>query len=169
MAGGEIRAVSGAQLAQFKANKSAPNLSNLYLDTSCATTEDLKLSKWNKAVISELVHVTKKIVSKTKDNRFGEQVINWKRLYRERFQKIYQEVIAFRPLPGETDEERGLRLSTRIWRRRKVSKFNNVRHVVSGPSIKCELGPSLLSRNITYVLKSQAVCWLSLGMFVMKS
>lgn len=129
--GGQIPTVSPDQLNKFSARKYNPQLKDLRLDTSGMTTQDLKQSLWNKAVIIELVHATKNIIANTKDRRFGLKDFNLKKLYRDRFQKLYQEIHAWWPFPNETEEERGLRLSLRLIKRRQGNKRINIIHLVS--------------------------------------
>lgn len=147
--GGQIPCASRDQLRIFAAQKPNLDLKNLQLDTSGTTTQELKESLWNKAVISELTKVTKKIVANTKDGRFGLSDFKYKNLYRDRFQKLYQEIHAWRRLPNESEEARGLRLSLRLIRRRKINKGINIRHLVSVLEAHC-LGSSLVYflRNI---------------------
>lgn len=142
--GGQIPTVSRDQLDQFSTGKYTPVLKELRLDTSGTTTQELKESLWNKAVIIELVNVTKKIIANTQDRRFGTKNFNLKRLYRDRFQKLYQEIDAWRPLPDETEEERGLRLSLRLVKRRQGNKRINIFHLVSDSKLTAsfEFDPS---------------------------
>lgn len=147
--GGQIASASQDQLKTFAERKHDLDSKNLRLDTSGTTTQELKDSLWNKVVILDLISVTKKIVANTKDGRFGTSHFNWKRLYKDRFQKLYQEIHAWRHLPHESEEERGLRLSLRLIKRRKINKSINIRHLVSVPEAHC-LGSSLVYflRNI---------------------
>lgn len=146
--GGQISSASQNQLDMFAAQNPDLDVKNLRLDTSGTTTQQLKDSLWNRAVIQELIAVSKKIVANTKDGRFGSLRINWKKLYRDRFQKLYQEIDAWRPLLDETEEARGLRLSLRLIKRRQINKSINARHLVSVLEAHC------LESSLVYFLRN---------------
>lgn len=136
--GGQIPTVSRAQLAQFKNKTYRPQLLDLRLDTSGASTTALRDSKWNKAVVSELVKVTGRIIANTTDGRFGQtKIFALKQLYRDRFQKLYREIYEWRPRSGETEKQRGTRLAMRLIDRRKINKKINIRHLVSDFNADC--------------------------------
>ncbi len=126
--------VSPERLSQFLSDQRryAPTLRGLRLDMSGSTTEELRDSKWNKAVVSALAKAAEQIVSNNEDGRFGDEEIDFKKLYRDRFQKLHQEIIEYKAKPGESREKREGRLGERLFHRQKASQRTNIRHVVSG-------------------------------------
>ncbi|KAK7435876.1 hypothetical protein VKT23_019407 [Stygiomarasmius scandens] len=78
--------VSMERLTQFEEDPElyGPKLRNSRLDKRGLTTRKILNNDWNQALISKLSGEAEYIVDKCKDNRFGQQKINWPALFEER-------------------------------------------------------------------------------------
>ncbi|KAJ3742271.1 hypothetical protein EV360DRAFT_57781, partial [Lentinula raphanica] len=110
-----------------------PKLRNTRIDKFAADVKSMKASPWNRALAHKFALKAREIVNNCKDGHFGKkpEKIEWDDLFRDRLYRIYKDIIDARPQPGETNDDRVLRIALSHDKRKKHSANRSVLHVVS--------------------------------------
>ncbi|KAJ4501306.1 hypothetical protein C8R41DRAFT_747882, partial [Lentinula lateritia] len=108
--------------------KYGPKLRNTRIDKLTPDTKTMKKSAWNRALIHKFAAKAQDIVDNCEDNRFGMDAIDWVDLFSDRFYDIFKQVVKARRQPGESHEDRVLRLITTDTERKVRNAQVSLRH-----------------------------------------
>src|SRR5579875_1367969 len=73
-------------------SSAGPKLVNTTLEKKGLTAAKMRNSIWNKALILKLSKEAQQIWSEAVDGRFGKVPIDWRKLFRDRFQKLFKAI-----------------------------------------------------------------------------
>ncbi|KAJ3804653.1 hypothetical protein EV368DRAFT_18041, partial [Lentinula lateritia] len=102
--------------------EAGPKLVNTTLHWHGLSAEQMRKSLWNDALKDKLSEEARFIVSQTNDRRFGSLKLDFSKLFRDRFNKLFRYIDNFRPQPGETADQRAMRLQQAHDRQRSSTK-----------------------------------------------
>ncbi|KAJ3831652.1 hypothetical protein F5878DRAFT_497057, partial [Lentinula raphanica] len=123
--------VAADVLEQFLArtpNAQQPNVKDACLDKCGLTVKELLRSPWNRTLIRLLADGARTLAAGFPNGQYGEQSFDWEGLFKDRVNKVLRREVESRPRPGETHEDRILRLANQHDETNRKQGMTTIRH-----------------------------------------